>query len=180
MSLSYHVDTLHDTLVVWQVMQLIQETKFIAKLGLEVPPIAHKLLFLVPTLKSTKLIMEQLVDSYTLLVARVPERLAKALDPAVRRLQAKMVPGVNKISWMSVNVDGDGGAYVRVRCLGYPERAGLKFGHVVYFIDSLSFYLSLFAHSTFCHVTSVCLAHTQRSHCAFTAGHVRLVAFAGV
>ena len=105
MSLSYHVDTLHDTLVVWQVMQLIQETKFIAKLGLEVPPIAHKLLFLVPTLKSTKLIMEQLVDSYTLLVARVPERLAKALDPAVRRLQAKMVPGVNKISWMSVNVD---------------------------------------------------------------------------
>lgn len=51
------------------------------------PPVAHKLLFLVPTLKSTKLIMEQLVDSYTALVSRVPERLAKALDPAVKKLQ---------------------------------------------------------------------------------------------
>lgn len=53
----------------------------------QVPPVAHKLLFLVPTLKSTKLIMEQLVDSYTALVSRVPERLAKALDPAVKKLQ---------------------------------------------------------------------------------------------
>lgn len=46
-----------------QVMQLIQETKFMRKLHLAVPASASHLLLLVPKLKATKLLMEELVDS---------------------------------------------------------------------------------------------------------------------
>jgi dynein heavy chain len=46
-----------------QVMQLIQETKFMRKLHLAVPESASTLLLLVPKLKATKLLMEELVDS---------------------------------------------------------------------------------------------------------------------
>lgn len=42
---------------------------------------------------------------YTVLVSRTPERLSRVMAPVVNALRSRLNPGMNKISWMSVNVD---------------------------------------------------------------------------
>ncbi|NXU46526.1 DYH8 protein, partial [Drymodes brunneopygia] len=88
-----------------QVLEIVQETKCMIKMGLEVPEQAVKLAIIENKLKSTKMHLEGLVQSYEELRKETPNVFVNLLTPKMERMEGVLRQGLTMLSWSSVTLE---------------------------------------------------------------------------
>ncbi|NXO85892.1 DYH8 protein, partial [Sitta europaea] len=87
------------------ISEIVRETKFMIKLGLEVPEQAVKLAIIENKLKSNKLQLEGLVQSYEDLRKGIPNMLVNLLTPKMEKMEGVMRQGLTMLTWSSVTLE---------------------------------------------------------------------------
>jgi dynein heavy chain len=88
-----------------KIYELLQETRKMFELKLELPEIAHTLTIIEPRLKKHQAFVAQMIGDYKSSVASIPEKVSALLTPALRKVDAVMEVGLSSLSWTSVNLD---------------------------------------------------------------------------
>ena len=88
-----------------KIYELLQETKKMMELTLEVPQAAQTLALIEPRLKKHEGFVVQMIDDYKTIIDSIPEKLLPLLSPALRKVDVVMDTGLTSLSWTSVNLD---------------------------------------------------------------------------
>ena len=86
--------------------QLLDETKFMRKLNLDIPEIADNLLKMESQIKSHRHLLERVCEQYAELLDTIPEVLLAPLEPILQGLRDSIRPGLESLNWKSVSIDG--------------------------------------------------------------------------
>jgi dynein heavy chain len=88
-----------------KVYELLQETKKMLELSVDVPAEANTLALIEPRLKKHESLISQMIGDYSEVVASIPEKITPLLKPALRKVEIVMETGLTSLSWSSVNLD---------------------------------------------------------------------------
>ncbi|NWI40441.1 DYH8 protein, partial [Picathartes gymnocephalus] len=88
-----------------QILEIVRETKCMIKLGLEVPEQAIKIVIIENKLKSNKLKLEALVQSYEDLRKGTPNIFVNLLTPKMQRMEGVLRQGLTMLTWSSVTLE---------------------------------------------------------------------------
>ncbi|NXT63912.1 DYH8 protein, partial [Chaetops frenatus] len=88
-----------------QILEIVRETKCMIKLGLEVPEQAVKIAIIEDKLKSNKLKLEALVQSYEDLRKETPNTFVNLLTPKMQRMENVLRQGLTMLTWSSVTLE---------------------------------------------------------------------------
>lgn len=89
-----------------ELLLLIQETKYLQRLGLEVPDNARVILFQEENFKYYYSQLSYTVKEYTRVTNLIREVTKPLLQPHVEILEKKIQPGMYVLTWTSMNIDG--------------------------------------------------------------------------
>ncbi|NWW66587.1 DYH8 protein, partial [Ifrita kowaldi] len=87
------------------ILEIVRETKCMIKLGLEVPEQAVKIAILENKLKSNKLQLEGLVQSYEDLRKKTPNIFVNLLTPKRNKMEGVLRQGLTMLTWSSVTLE---------------------------------------------------------------------------
>ncbi|KAM6127972.1 dynein axonemal heavy chain 8 [Pterocles gutturalis] len=87
------------------ISEIIQETKCMIKLGLEVPEQAKKIVKIENNLKSNKLRLEGLLQCYEDLCQETPTVFANLMAPKMTKVEAVLRQGLTMLTWSSVTLE---------------------------------------------------------------------------
>ncbi|NXB25725.1 DYH8 protein, partial [Rhagologus leucostigma] len=88
-----------------QILEIVRETKCMIKLGLEVPEQAVKIAIIEDKLKSNKLQLEGLVQSYEDLREKTPNIFVNLLTPKRNKMEGVLRQGLTMLTWSSVTLE---------------------------------------------------------------------------
>jgi dynein heavy chain len=88
-----------------QAMQLVAESRMIKKLGLEMSPSANLLVKKADALVANSERLQVIVDKYVAEKARIPEKLALVMKPAISRMDQTISPGLRDMNWLSTTFE---------------------------------------------------------------------------
>ncbi|NXN78965.1 DYH8 protein, partial [Bombycilla garrulus] len=88
-----------------QILEIVRETKCMLKLDLEVPEQAIKIAMMENKLKSKKLQIEGLVQSYEDLCKGTPNIFVNLLTPKMQRMEGVLRQGLTMLTWSSVTLE---------------------------------------------------------------------------
>ncbi|NXE58453.1 DYH8 protein, partial [Calcarius ornatus] len=88
-----------------QILEIVRETKCMIKLGLEVPEQAVKLAIIEDKLKSNKLKLEGVIESYEDLCIGTRNVFVNLLTPKKERMEAVLRQGLTMLTWSSVTLE---------------------------------------------------------------------------
>uniref|UniRef100_A0A8C3MSF3 Uncharacterized protein n=1 Tax=Geospiza parvula TaxID=87175 RepID=A0A8C3MSF3_GEOPR len=88
-----------------QILEIVRETKCMIKLGLEVPEQAFKLAIIEDQLKSNKLKLEGVIESYEDLCKGTRNVFVNLLTPKKQRMEAVLRQGLTMLTWSSVTLE---------------------------------------------------------------------------
>ena len=88
-----------------KIYELLQETKKMIELSLEIPQSANTLAIIEPRLKKHESFIGQMLGEYEAILASIPEKLVPLLNPALSKVDVIMETGITSLSWTSVNLD---------------------------------------------------------------------------
>lgn len=89
-----------------ELLLLIQETKYLQRLGLEVPDNARVILFQEEKFKYYYSQLSYTVKEYTRVISLIRDVTYPLLKPHVDILEKKIQPGMYVLTWTSMNIDG--------------------------------------------------------------------------
>ncbi|NXW67144.1 DYH8 protein, partial [Hirundo rustica] len=87
------------------ILEIVRETKCMLKLGLEVPEQAVKIAIIENKLKSNKLKLEDVVQSYEDLRKRTPNIFVNLLTPKIEKMEGVLRQGLTMLTWASVTLE---------------------------------------------------------------------------
>ncbi|NXF39619.1 DYH8 protein, partial [Nyctibius bracteatus] len=88
-----------------QIREIVRETKCMIKLGLEVPEQAKKIVKIENNLKSNKLRLEGLLQSYEDLCQETPMVFVNLMAPKMEKMEAVLRQGLTMLTWSSVRLE---------------------------------------------------------------------------
>uniref|UniRef100_A0A8C3TQI8 Dynein axonemal heavy chain 8 n=1 Tax=Catharus ustulatus TaxID=91951 RepID=A0A8C3TQI8_CATUS len=88
-----------------QILEVVRETKCMLKLGLEVPEQAVKIAVLENKLKSNRLQLEGLIQSYEDLHKVTPNVFINLLTPNIEKVEGVLRQGLTLLTWSSVTLE---------------------------------------------------------------------------
>ena len=88
-----------------QILQLIKETKCIQRMGLEIPETAKFMCLKEKELKNAYMNLHNMLQSKTLITARIPQILLKAIGPHLEELDRVLQPGLTSLTWTSLTLN---------------------------------------------------------------------------
>ncbi|XP_053567991.1 uncharacterized protein LOC128657631 [Bombina bombina] len=89
-----------------RVIHLFEETKWLMRLGINVPQAAMQALQQAEKFKMYKSDLEDVVQEYQKLQNMIPQNLALLFTSHLERLNHQFQPGLSTLSWSSVNIEG--------------------------------------------------------------------------
>ncbi|XP_029979746.1 dynein heavy chain 5, axonemal [Sphaeramia orbicularis] len=87
------------------VLEVLQEVRWMTKLGVAVPEAVHQLTSRESVLKALQSRLSDLLQDYSSVVARIPPLLLPLMQPFINRVEASLSPGLTTLSWTSLNTD---------------------------------------------------------------------------
>ncbi|NXD51798.1 DYH8 protein, partial [Corvus moneduloides] len=87
------------------ILEIVRETKCMIKLGLEVPEQAVKIAIMENKLKSSKLYLEGIVQSYEDLCKKTPNIFVNLLTPKRNKMDNLLRQGLTMLTWSSVTLE---------------------------------------------------------------------------
>ncbi|NWV93011.1 DYH8 protein, partial [Machaerirhynchus nigripectus] len=87
------------------ILEIVRETKCMIKLGLEVPEQAVKIAIIEDKLKSNRLQLEGLVQSYEDLREKTPNIFVNLLTPKRNKMEGVLRQGLTMLTWSSVTLE---------------------------------------------------------------------------
>ncbi|NWR45019.1 DYH8 protein, partial [Regulus satrapa] len=88
-----------------QILEIVRETKCMIKLGLEVPEQAVKIAIIENELKTKRLQLEGLVQSYEDLRKGTPNIFVNLLTPKIEKMEGVLRQGLTMLTWSSVSLE---------------------------------------------------------------------------
>ncbi|NXV03318.1 DYH8 protein, partial [Cettia cetti] len=88
-----------------QILEIVRETKCMLKLGLEVPEKAVKIAIIENELKSNRMQLEGVVQSYEELCKRTPNIFVNLLTPKMEKVEGVLRQGLTMLTWASVTLE---------------------------------------------------------------------------
>ncbi|KAF3703904.1 Dynein heavy chain 5, axonemal Axonemal beta dynein heavy chain 5 Ciliary dynein heavy chain 5 [Channa argus] len=88
------------------VLEVLQEARWMNKLGATVPKVIIKMMNREEQLKALDHRLLELLQDYSSVVHRIPPLLLPLMQPFIGRVEAALSPGLTTFSWMSLNTDG--------------------------------------------------------------------------
>ncbi|CAN8203477.1 unnamed protein product [Coccothraustes coccothraustes] len=88
-----------------QILEIVRETKCMIKLGLEVPEQALKLAIIEDKLKSNKLQLEGVIQSYEDLCKGTRNVFVNLMTPKMQKMEAVLRQGLTMLTWSSVTLE---------------------------------------------------------------------------
>ncbi|XP_067341566.1 dynein axonemal heavy chain 5 isoform X2 [Channa argus] len=88
------------------VLEVLQEARWMNKLGATVPKVIIKMMNREEQLKALDHRLLELLQDYSSVVHRIPPLLLPLMQPFIGRVEAALSPGLTTFSWMSLNADG--------------------------------------------------------------------------
>ncbi|NWT51238.1 DYH8 protein, partial [Erythrocercus mccallii] len=88
-----------------QILEIVRETKCMLKLGLEVPEQAVKIAIIENKLKSNRMQLEAVVESYEDLRKRTPNIFVNLLTPKIEKMEGVLRQGLTMLTWASVTLE---------------------------------------------------------------------------
>uniref|UniRef100_A0A803W400 Dynein axonemal heavy chain 8 n=1 Tax=Ficedula albicollis TaxID=59894 RepID=A0A803W400_FICAL len=88
-----------------QILEVVRETKCMLKLGLEVPEQAVKIAIIEDKLKSNRLQLEGLIQSYEDLRKATPNVFVNLLTPNTEKVEGVLRQGLTLLTWSSVTLE---------------------------------------------------------------------------
>ncbi|KAL2306085.1 hypothetical protein Nmel_003990 [Mimus melanotis] len=88
-----------------QILEIVRETKCMIKLGLEVPEQAVKIVVIENKLKSNRLQLEGLIQSYEDLRKATPNVFVNLLSPQIEKMEGVLRQGLTLLTWSSVTLE---------------------------------------------------------------------------
>ncbi|KAG9493712.1 hypothetical protein GDO78_001536 [Eleutherodactylus coqui] len=89
-----------------RMLQLIEETKWMSRLGIRVPETALLVLHQAEKLKMYRSNLEDIVKEYGKIQQAIPENFAVLFSVYLEQVNHQFQPGLSTLSWNSVNIEG--------------------------------------------------------------------------
>ncbi|KAM8731517.1 dynein axonemal heavy chain 5 [Acanthopagrus schlegelii] len=87
------------------VLEVLQETRWMTRLGVTVPKVVLKLSSREAQLKTLYKRLLDLLQDYSSVVSRIPPALLPLMQPFTVRVEAALSPGLTTLSWTALNTD---------------------------------------------------------------------------
>ncbi|KAL7373953.1 hypothetical protein ABVT39_018239 [Epinephelus coioides] len=87
------------------VLEVLQEARWMTKLGVTIPKVVLKMTSREAQIKALYKRLLELLQDYSLVVARIPSFLFPLMQPFIGRVEAALSPGLTALSWTSLNTD---------------------------------------------------------------------------
>ncbi|XP_047424698.1 dynein axonemal heavy chain 5-like [Mugil cephalus] len=88
------------------VLEVLQEVRWMTKLGVTVPKLVLKMVSREAQLKALNIRLLDVLQDYGSVVGRIPPLLFPLMQPFISRVDAALCPGLTTLSWTSLNTDG--------------------------------------------------------------------------
>uniref|UniRef100_A0A8D3DUG5 Dynein heavy chain 5, axonemal-like n=1 Tax=Scophthalmus maximus TaxID=52904 RepID=A0A8D3DUG5_SCOMX len=88
------------------VRDVLEEGRWMAKLGVAVPKAIMKMAASEAQLKALNNQLQELLQDYDSVVGKIPTLLLPLMQPFIRRVEAALSPGLTTLSWTALNTDG--------------------------------------------------------------------------
>ncbi|XP_008293860.1 dynein heavy chain 5, axonemal [Stegastes partitus] len=87
------------------VLEVLQEARWMTRLGVTVPPVILKMASREVALKALHSRLLQLLQDYSSVLASIPALLVPVLQPFISRVEAALSPGLTTLSWTALSTD---------------------------------------------------------------------------
>ncbi|KAG7231381.1 hypothetical protein INR49_012221 [Caranx melampygus] len=87
------------------VLEVLQETRWMTKLGVTVPAVILKMATREAQLKSLRSRLLELLQDYSSVVGWIPPLLLPLMQPFISHVEAALSPGLTTLSWTALNTD---------------------------------------------------------------------------
>ncbi|XP_074550150.1 dynein axonemal heavy chain 5 [Halichoeres trimaculatus] len=87
------------------VLQVLQESRWMTKLGVSVPRVIAKLSLKEAQIKTLHERLLELLKDYSSVVAKIPSSLLPLMQPFIGRVEACLSPGLTTLSWTALNTE---------------------------------------------------------------------------
>ncbi|XP_061590629.1 dynein axonemal heavy chain 5-like [Cololabis saira] len=105
------------------VLQVLQEARWLKKLGMTVPDAVMRTMPREPQIKDLSSRLKDLLQDYRSAVSRIPPLLLPLMEPLIRPVEVALSPGLTRLSWNSLIVDAFlDGVYAALEELDYAVR----------------------------------------------------------
>ncbi|XP_029955923.1 dynein heavy chain 5, axonemal [Salarias fasciatus] len=88
------------------VLEVLQEARWMAKLGVMVPNVVQKMTSREAHIKALHRRLLELLQDFSSVVSRIPPLLRPLMQPFIGRVEASLSPGLTSLSWTALNIDG--------------------------------------------------------------------------
>ncbi|XP_030612273.1 dynein heavy chain 5, axonemal [Archocentrus centrarchus] len=88
------------------VLEVLQEARWMGKLGVSVPKVIQKMTSREPQLRDMYRRLLELLQDYSAVVGRIPPLLLPLMQPFIGHVEAALSPGLTSLSWSALNTDG--------------------------------------------------------------------------
>lgn len=88
-----------------QVLELIKDTQYLSKLGLEIPDAATTLLRQEDHIRRSSVRLQELLNEIKQTYATIPKDLFPLLKPHREKVEEALRPGFVAITWSSLNIE---------------------------------------------------------------------------
>ncbi|CAK6981993.1 LOW QUALITY PROTEIN: dynein axonemal heavy chain 5-like, partial [Scomber scombrus] len=89
-----------------EVLEVLQEARWMTKLGVTVPNVIMKMTSREAKLKALHSRLLEMLQDYSSVVARIPPLLFPLMQPFIGRVEAALSPGLTTLSWTTLSTDG--------------------------------------------------------------------------
>ncbi|XP_076466904.1 dynein axonemal heavy chain 5-like [Babylonia areolata] len=88
-----------------QIMELIQEAKYLQAMGLEVPEAAKDLIVKEITIRKNQVALQEMLSNYNRIKQSIPSVLMPLMKPFIGLVEEALQPGVSSLTWTSLNAN---------------------------------------------------------------------------
>ncbi|XP_070190341.1 dynein axonemal heavy chain 5-like isoform X2 [Littorina saxatilis] len=89
-----------------QIMELIQEAKYLQAMGLDVPDAAKDLIVKETAIRDNQVALQEMLLTYNRIKDGIPQVLVPLMRPFTNRVEEAIKPGVTSLTWTSLNAAG--------------------------------------------------------------------------
>ncbi|XP_013770736.1 LOW QUALITY PROTEIN: dynein heavy chain 5, axonemal-like [Pundamilia nyererei] len=87
------------------VLEVLQEARWMTKLGVNVPKVIQKMTSREPELRDLYSRLLEMLQDYSSVVGRVPPLLLPIMQPFIGRVEEALSPGLTSLSWTALNTE---------------------------------------------------------------------------
>ncbi|KAM4028219.1 dynein axonemal heavy chain 5-like [Anomaloglossus baeobatrachus] len=87
------------------VLEVLYETKYLHKMGFEVPDVIHSIATREQQIKMQQIKLQDMLMDYQSFTNRIPALLRPLMTPFISQIEDVLSPGLTQLSWTSLNID---------------------------------------------------------------------------